>query len=186
MDRVVDEVLKPTLSGLAAENILYRGVIYMGLMLREERGGVKISVVEYNVRFGDPEAQAVLPLLSGDFGRLALKTALGELEECQKTVFSGNALCVVLAAGGYPGKFKKGDEISGLGRDAEIEGAYVFHAGTAASGDGKIVTNGGRVLSVTGVGPTFESAREKAYARASAISFEGMRYRRDIGWSERA
>ncbi|MDR1132677.1 MAG: phosphoribosylamine--glycine ligase, partial [Synergistaceae bacterium] len=118
MDRVAKEVLEPTLAGLAAENTDYRGVIYMGLMLREENGGVKISVVEYNVRFGDPEAQAVLPLMSGDFGSLALKTALGELEDCPETVFSGSALCVVLAAGGYPGEFKKGAEISGLDRDA--------------------------------------------------------------------
>lgn len=186
MDRVADEILKPTLRGLAAENIDYRGVIYMGLMLSEERDGVKISVVEYNVRFGDPEAQAVLPLLSGDFGSLAQKTALGELEECPETVFSGHALCVVLAAEGYPGKFKKGAEISGLDRDAEFEGAYVFHAGTAVNGEGKIISNGGRVLSATGVAPTFELARERAYARASAIRFDGMHYRRDIGWSERA
>ncbi|MDR1510974.1 MAG: phosphoribosylamine--glycine ligase [Synergistaceae bacterium] len=186
MDKVADEVLKPTLSGLAAENVPYRGVIYMGLMLREERDGVKISVVEYNVRFGDPEAQAVLPLLSGDFGLLALKTALGELEECPETVFSGHALCVVLAAGGYPGEFKRGAEIFGLDRDAEFEGTYVFHAGTAVNGEGKIVSNGGRVLAATGVGPTFESAKERAYARASAIRFDGMYYRRDIGWSERA
>ncbi|MDR1580076.1 MAG: phosphoribosylamine--glycine ligase [Synergistaceae bacterium] len=186
MDRVAEEVLEPTLSGLAAENILYRGVIYMGLMLREERDGVKISVVEYNARFGDPEAQAVLPLLSGDFGSLAQKTALGELEEYPETVFSGHALCVVLATEGYPGEFKKGAEISGLGRDAEFEDTYVFHAGTAVNGEGKIVTNGGRVLAATGVGPTFESAKERAYARASAIRFDGMHYRRDIGWSERA
>jgi phosphoribosylamine--glycine ligase len=185
MDRVAEEVLRPTLAGLAAENTDYRGVIYMGLMLREENGGVKISVVEYNVRFGDPEAQAVLPLLSGDFGSLTLKTALGELGECPETVFSGSALCVVLAAVGYPGKFERGAEISGLDRDAEFDGAYVFHAGTALNGEGKIVTNGGRALAVTGTGPTFESAREKAYARVSAISFDGMHYRRDIGWSER-
>ena len=186
MDKIAEEVLKPTLSGLAAENVVYRGVIYMGLMLREERDGVKISVVEYNVRFGDPEAQAMLPLLSGDFGYLTLKTALGELEECPETLFSGHALCVVLAAGGYPGKFEKGAEISGLDRDAEFEDTYVFHSGTAINGEGKIISNGGRVLAVTGVGPTFESARQKAYARAGAIRFEGMHYRRDIGWSERA
>jgi phosphoribosylamine--glycine ligase len=184
MDRVADEVLRPTLAGLAAENVDYRGVIYMGLMLSDERDGVKISVVEYNVRFGDPEAQAVLPLLSGDFGFLALKTALGELDACPETAFSGYALCVVLAAGGYPGEFKKGDEISGLDRDAEFEDTYVFHAGTAANGDGKMLSNGGRVLGVTGVGSTFESARERAYARASAVRFDGMYYRRDIGWSE--
>jgi phosphoribosylamine--glycine ligase len=185
MDRVAKEVLEPTLAGLAAENTDYRGVIYMGLMLREENGGVKISVVEYNVRFGDPETQAVLPLMSGDFGSLALKTALGELEDCPETVFSGCALCVVLAAGGYPGEFKKGAEMSGLDRDAEFEDTYVFHAGTTVNGEGKIVSNGGRVLAATGVGPTFEVARERAYARASAIGFEGMHYRRDIGWSER-
>jgi phosphoribosylamine--glycine ligase len=186
MDRVTDEVLKPTLAGLAAENTDYRGVLYMGLMLREERDGVKISVMEYNVRFGDPEAQAVLPLLSGDFGSLALKTALGELGEYPETVFSGSALCVVLAAGGYPGEFERGYEISGLDRDTEFDGTYVFHAGTAVNGEGKIVTNGGRVLGVTGVGPTFESARERAYARAGVIGFEGIHYRRDIGWTERA
>jgi phosphoribosylamine--glycine ligase len=186
IDRVAEEVLKPTLSGLASEGIDYRGVIYMGLMLRETGDGTAISVVEYNVRFGDPETQAVLPLLSGDFGLMVRSAAEGRLGECPATGSDGNAMCVVLASGGYPGDFAKGFVISGLDDKKERDGAYVFHSGTARDGNGNVVTNGGRVLSAVGVGTTFEAARERVYGRIENLNFKNMRYRRDIGWSETA
>jgi phosphoribosylamine--glycine ligase len=182
---VTEEVLKPTLSGLAEEKIDYRGVIYMGLMLDETANGTKISVVEYNVRFGDPEIQAVLPLLRCDFGLLVKSAAEGCLGECPDIDSQGSALCVVLASGGYPGDYMKGIRILGLDDKGEHAGTYVFHSGTASDGHGNVVTNAGRVLSVVGVGNSFDEARERAYARIETLGFSNMRYRRDIGWSER-
>jgi phosphoribosylamine--glycine ligase len=179
--KVVSEVLLPTLNGLKSEGIDYRGVIYMGLMLDETDGGTSISVVEYNVRFGDPETQAVLPLFSGDLGRVLLACADGDVSSCGDFASSGCAACVVLASGGYPGDFKKGLPISGLADD--LPGTHVFHAGTAFGREG-VVTSGGRVLSVVGVGNTFSEARERAYERVLTIAFEGAHYRKDIGWSE--
>jgi phosphoribosylamine--glycine ligase len=184
LDRVTDEVLKPTLAGLASDGIDYRGVIYMGLMLSGEGSETRVSVVEYNVRFGDPEMQAVLPLLKGDFGALMQAAANGILGECPIIKSEGNAMCVVLTSGGYPGDFVKGMRIAGLGQEDGDAGAYVFHAGTGCDGEGNIVTNGGRVLSVVGTGETFAAARERAYQRIRTLSFENMHYRSDIGWSE--
>ncbi|MDR1943373.1 MAG: phosphoribosylamine--glycine ligase [Synergistaceae bacterium] len=181
MDRVVSEVLRPTLAGLAREGIDYRGVIYMGLMLGEGADGTTISTVEYNVRFGDPETQAALPLFSGDLGRVLLACAEGDAASCPDFSGSGAALCVVLASGGYPGEFKKGLPIQGL--EKNIPGAFVYHAGTRVEG-GRVLTAGGRVLTVTGTGRTFDEARRKAYERVGTISFDGMHYRKDIGWSE--
>ena len=184
LPRVADEVMKPALSGLASEGIEYRGVIYLGLMLTETGGGTEISAVEYNVRFGDPETQAVLPLLREDFGRLALSAAEGALGGGSDVEYGGNAFCVVMASGGYPGKFRRGMVISGLEGENAPAGTFVYHSGTAEDGEGRIVTNGGRVLSVVGTGGDFAAARENAYARVAEITFEDMHYRRDIGWSE--
>jgi phosphoribosylamine--glycine ligase len=184
MERVIGEVLGPTLAGLASEGVDYRGVLYMGLMLSGEGDDTRISVVEYNVRFGDPEAQAVLPLLRGDFGLAVRLAAEGRLSECPPIESGGYALCVVLASGGYPGDFMKGITITGLDDRLDLDGARVFHSGTAGDGKGNIVTNGGRVLSVVGMGDTLEDARASAYDRIGNIHFNNMHYRRDIGWSE--
>lgn len=177
VERAIREVLEPTLAGLRAEGIEYRGVLYMGLMITPDGSP---SVVEYNVRFGDPEAQAVLPLYAGDLGEAMLAAAHGRLA-AGKVGSSRCSLGVVIASDGYPGEFKKGFKIDGL--DADIPDTYVFHSGTKLDG-GDIVTNGGRVLTAVGVGATFAEARERAYARVRSIKFEGMRYRNDIGWSE--
>ena len=184
-----DAVLLPTLEGLRSDGIDYRGVIYMGLMVTESASGKHdVSVIEYNVRFGDPETQAVLPLFKGDLARTLLSCAEGRVEPCPPVESQGAALCVVLASGGYPGEFKRGLPISGIGSGGEessgFPGSFVYHAGTATGEDGGFVTAGGRVLTVTGVGDTFKEARARAYARVSQISFEGMHYRKDIGWSE--
>jgi phosphoribosylamine--glycine ligase len=189
MELVENAVLRPTLNGLRSEGIDYRGVIYMGLMVTKNAGGEdEISVIEYNVRFGDPETQAVLPLLDGDFAVMLLSCAEGRIEPCVSADSHGAALCVVLASGGYPGEFKRGLPIVGpdCGRveSEEFPRSFVYHAGTAAGSDGELVTSGGRVLTVVGLGNTFKEAHARAYARISSISFEGMHYRSDIGWSE--
>ncbi len=183
LERAVDRVLKPTLAGLKADGIDYRGVLYMGLMLTESAEGTQISVVEYNVRFGDPETQAVLPLITGDFGEIVHACARGRLATCPDLGNAGHAVCVIAASAGYPdGAVRKGLPIAGL--ENEMPDAYVFHAGTKRLEDGTIVTDGGRVLAVVGFGESFGKAKERAYARLETVSFEGMHYRRDIGWSE--
>lgn len=174
---VRERVLAPTLAGLREEGRLYRGVLYMGLMITESGP----SVIEYNARFGDPETQAVLPLVDGDLGAMMLDAANGCLERDETISDSRSALCVVAASGGYPGKYATGAVISGL--DGEEDGSMIFHSGTKRVGGG-YVTSGGRVLTVVGVGSTFAEAKSRAYGRIGRISFDGMHYRKDIGWSE--
>ena len=172
---VMDRAVGPTLHALAARDITYRGVLYAGLMLTSE--GVK--VLEYNVRFGDPEAQAVLPRLAGDFGRLCHDAAAGRAE--LETRFREDAcVTVVLATEGYPAAPRTGDFIEGIDAAEELPGVNVFHAGTKQV-DARVMTAGGRVLDVTAVAPTLAEARDRAYEAAGRISWPGMQYRRDIG-----
>lgn len=178
-EQVIETILKPTLEGLKAEGVEYRGVLYCGLMLTPD--GPK--VVEYNARFGDPECQIILPRLESDIVPLLLASASVpgyELAEQTPQWSENAAVCVILASLGYPGSYRKGDAITGLS-EAEANGALVFHAGTKQSGD-EIITSGGRVLGVTALGPDFTAAREKAYAAVEKIHFEGAHFRRDIGW----
>ena len=177
LTQVCREIIEPVLAGMAAEGHPYRGVLYVGLMITAE--GPK--VVEFNARFGDPEAQAVLPLLDVDLADVFDKLAHGRLGEVTVQARAGAAACVVLASGGYPGAYEKGFPISGLERAAARPDVHVFHAGTAAGEDGRPATSGGRVLGVTGLGDDLASALEAAYAAAGEIHFEGMQYRRDIG-----
>ena len=172
--RAVEEILKPTIAAMAKEGCPYRGCLYAGLMITSE--GPK--VVEFNARFGDPETQVVLPLLDGNLAEIMCACCEGRLADVPIAWKDGAAVCVVLAAGGYPGQYEKGHEIHGIA-DAEDMGALVFHAGTAER-KGKIVTNGGRVLGVVGRGADISSAVRAAYAAAEKISFEGMYYRKDI------
>lgn len=181
LDKVCDRVLAPTLAGLRAEGIGYRGVIYMGLMIREDG---EPSVIEYNARLGDPEAQVVLPTWQGDLGASVLSAAAGHIEATEKHEAPTHALGVVLASGGYPGNYKKGFEITGL--DAEIANTMIIHAGTKRDEEGRIVTAGGRVLTAVGTGSSFADARARAYELVEKISFKDMMYRKDIGWSEEA
>lgn len=174
--KVMDEVLIPTLKGLEAEKIPFCGVIYAGLMVKPDGS---ISVIEYNVRLGDPETQVVLPAFGGDFGEVLLACARGELAEVNWPDAVRSALGVVVASGGYPDAFEKGFAISGL--DEEMPGTFVYHAGTKQSEDGEIVTEGGRVLTVVGIADTLQKARDLAYARAEKISFKNAHYRNDIG-----
>ena len=173
-ERAVEEILKPTIAAMAKEGRTYRGCLYLGLMVTAD--GPK--VVEFNARFGDPETQVVLPLLDSDLVAIMCACADGTLADVPIRWKDGAAVCVVLASGGYPGHYDKGQEIHGLA-DAEAMGALVFHAGTAMK-DGKLVTNGGRVLGVVGRGADISSAVDAAYAAAAKISFKDAYYRKDI------
>lgn len=166
-------ILEPTLEGLKKDGIDYRGVIYAGLMMTSD--GPK--VLEYNVRFGDPETQCVIPRLQGDICELFMDCAMGKLHEQGGLQVSGDACAtVVIASGGYPGSYRKGVPIRGLDRNDVM----IFHAGTREE-DGVIVTAGGRVLSVSALGSTLEQAVSGAYQGVKSISFEGAYYRKDIG-----
>jgi phosphoribosylamine--glycine ligase len=171
--RVEEEILWPLVRGLEAEGVVYRGVIYVGLMLTRE--GPK--VLEFNARFGDPEAQAVLPLLQSDLVELALKVAEGRLQGTRLSWREGAAACVVLAAPGYPENPRKGIP---LHLPEPPEGVLVFHAGTRREG-GRLVSAGGRVLNVVGLGKDLKEALERAYAFIPRVGFPGAVYRRDIG-----
>lgn len=173
-ERAVEEILKPTIAAMAMEGRTYRGCLYLGLMVTAD--GPK--VVEFNARFGDPETQVVLPLLDSDLVAIMCACADGTLADVPIRWKDGAAVCVVLASGGYPGHYEKGQEIHGLA-DAEAMGALVFHAGTAMK-DGRLVTNGGRVLGVVGRGADISSAVDAAYAAAAKISFKDAYYRKDI------
>ena len=173
-ERAVEEILKPTIAAMAKEGRVYRGCLYLGLMVTAD--GPK--VVEFNARFGDPETQVVLPLLDSDLVAIMCACADGTLADVPIRWKEGAAVCVVLASGGYPGHYEKGQEIHGLA-DAEAMGALVFHAGTAMKA-GKLVTNGGRVLGVVGRGADISSAVDAAYAAATKISFKDAYYRKDI------
>jgi phosphoribosylamine--glycine ligase len=174
--RVLDEIVRPVLAGMAAEGQPYRGFLYVGLMLTDT--GPK--VIEFNVRFGDPEAQVVLPMLDEDLSRLLAAAASGALPARPARFRNEPHVGVVLAAGGYPETAHAGAEISGIDDAVRVPGALVFHAGTARR-DGQIVTAGGRVLTVVGAGPTYADAIDVAYRAASRITFDGMQLRRDIG-----
>jgi phosphoribosylamine--glycine ligase len=176
MARVESEILRPAIAAMAQEKRPYRGVLYAGLMITPD--GPK--VVEFNCRFGDPETQAILPLMESDLAEAMWRVATGDLGKYALKISRRWAVSVVLASGGYPGNFEKGKSINGLDgiRDDEV---IVFHAGTVLDQDGNCLTNGGRVLAVTGVGDTFLKAHEKAYCAVGKIQFDGMHYRRDIG-----
>ena len=174
---IEEQVIRRTVDGMAADGAPFKGVLYAGLMIGK-RG---LSVLEYNVRFGDPECQPLMLLLKSDLAGLLRDAAAGELSSAPLSWHSGAALCVVLVAGGYPGPYEKGKPIEGLDAVAEGEGLCVFHAGTKALPAGGIVTDGGRVLGVTARGGDVAEAARIAYAASGGISWSGMRMRRDIG-----
>jgi len=173
MAKVETDIIKPTIDGLIKENITYTGFIFLGLM----NVNGEPYVIEYNVRMGDPESQAVLPRIKTDFVELLIATADGNLESTEIEFDNKAAVTVVMASEGYPGTYKKGKEIKGL--DTGFRG-LVFHAGTKIE-DGKIKTNGGRVLAVTGRGINVTEALADAYKQVSSIRWEGAQYRKDIG-----
>jgi phosphoribosylamine--glycine ligase len=174
-DRIRREVLERTIEAMAAEDVPYRGVLYAGLMLTED--GPK--VLEYNARFGDPETQVLLPRLDADLAELCRACADGSLSPVPPALRSRACVTVAVASGGYPGAYATGHEISGLDEATAVDGALVFHAGTAER-QGRVVTSGGRVLSVGALGVDLAEARTRAYEACSRLWFEGMHYRTDI------
>jgi phosphoribosylamine--glycine ligase len=175
-ERIMNEVMLPTIRGMKQEGILYRGVLYAGLMMTPT--GPK--VLEFNVRFGDPEAQPLLMRLDGDLVDIMMACADGTLTQDMVNWKNDASVCVVAAAKGYPGSYEKGTPIYGLDDAAKSDDAFVFHAGTADK-SGEVVTNGGRVLGVTAIGSDVKEAIEKAYRVMGMVKFDGMHYRKDIG-----
>jgi phosphoribosylamine---glycine ligase len=176
-ERALAEIVHPTVAGMAAEGTPYRGVLYAGLMLTESGP----QLLEYNVRFGDPECQALLPRLMTDLGQLLQGGVEGVLGHMDLRWYPEHVMTVVMAAAGYPGDYAKGSEIRGLDRAGEVEGVVVFHAGTRIE-DGRMLADGGRVLNVTASGSTLAEARERAYAAIDLIDWPVGFCRRDIGW----
>jgi phosphoribosylamine--glycine ligase len=175
VQRVMDTCIEPLVAELRRRGIDYRGVLYAGLMLTD--AGPK--VVEFNVRFGDPEAQVVLTRYTGDLAGILAEAASGRL--CSEPTFAPDAcVTVVLASPGYPESPRTGDPIAGVEEASRLPGVTVYHAGTARDGTGRLVTAGGRVLDVTAIASTISQARERAYEAAAAISWPGIHYRRDI------
>lgn len=176
--RIMEQVILPTVRGMAAEGNAYTGFLYAGLMI-DPQGNPK--VIEYNCRFGDPETQPIMMRLTSDLAALCLAGAKGELAGKQCEWDPRAAVGVVLAAGGYPGNYRKGDVIHGLA-DAERAQCKVFHAGTAQNADGEITTAGGRVLCVTALGDSVSAAQQQAYQGVNAIHWDGVEFRRDIAF----
>jgi len=175
--RVYDEILMPTVRGMAAEGTPYKGILYAGLMITDE--GAK--VIEFNCRFGDPEAQVVIPRMATDFIRPLLACCDGTLNRVNLRWSRSSCVCVVITSGGYPGSYKKGFEITGLDKVERMENVVAFHAGTREDGDGRILTNGGRVLGITAMGPDIKETIKLAYRAVRKVDFKDNFYRKDIG-----
>ncbi len=174
LQKVEERIVIPTVRGLAADSIRYNGFLFIGLM----NVGGDPYVIEYNVRMGDPETEAVIPRIQGDLLELLLATGEGRLAEVPLTIDPRTAVTLVLVSGGYPNDYKKGLPVSGLGNDGD---SLVFHAGTSTNAAGEVVTNGGRVFAITSFGTDISSARALSYATAEKIGYEGKYHRSDIG-----
>ena len=174
--RIMDEVMIPMVRGMAAEGCPYKGVLYAGLMI----DGDRIKVLEFNGRFGDPEAQPLLVRLQNDIVPLVEAVIDERLDACQLEIDPRASVCVVMASGGYPGKYDKGHEIKGIDAANRMRDVVVFHAGTRLDGK-KVLSDGGRVLGVTALGDTVEAAIQKAYQAVAKITWSKAHYRRDIG-----
>lgn len=175
-ETVISKIVEPTLRGLEADGVPYQGFLYIGLMLT--KSGPK--VLEFNCRLGDPETQAIVARMDFDLAEVLADVAAGKLDPSKLRWKPGAGACVVLASGGYPGKFESGKRIEGLTAAEQITGVKVLHAGTKLVGE-TVVTNGGRVLGVTAPGASLDAALWAAYAGAVKIHFDGMHYRKDIG-----
>jgi phosphoribosylamine--glycine ligase len=174
-DQFHKTIMRPLLHGLQEKRIIFRGLLYPGLMINEKTA----RVLEFNCRFGDPETQAILPRMKSDLLPLLEATIDGRIDRCTIEWNERASVTVVLASGGYPDKYETGKIIFGLDEAAKLGGVQIFHAGTRRV-NGEIVTAGGRVLAVTALGSTIEAARARAYNAVSRIHFENCHYRRDI------
>ena len=174
--KVENKIIIPVINGMKKENRNYKGCLYCGLMIVKGEP----YVIEFNCRFGDPETQAVIPLIKSDLLQMLISSAEGKIKEYKLETYNKYSVCVVISSGGYPGDFEKNKEISGLNNP--VNGIHYFHSGTRNSG-GKILTNGGRVLSVVAVSEeSFKDSVEKCYASVKEIIFDKSYYRKDIGW----
>lgn len=176
-EKIIAEIIKPTLEGCRDEGFPFRGIMFLGLMMTES--GAK--VLEYNVRFGDPETQVILVQLQTDLVEICEAILSQNLDKLSIEWQKGSAACVVLASRGYPAKAQTGDVIQGLDLAEAHEKTEIFHAGTAKDERGQFITSGGRVLGITAVGENLDEALELAYSAVGDISFDGLQYRRDIG-----
>ena len=176
--RIASEVIQPVLDGMREEGYPFVGTLFAGLMISPAG---ELKVLEFNVRFGDPETQVLMGVIAGDLAELLVSAARGRLDSSALVVTDSQAICVVLAAHGYPGSVRTGDSISGIADAERIEGVRVVHAGTKLNASGELVTAGGRVLGVTASGRTLHEAATRAYSAVDKISFSGVQFRRDIG-----
>ncbi|MFV1449227.1 phosphoribosylamine--glycine ligase [Maribacter sp. HS] len=174
MDKIEQRIVKPTVEGLKKDNMPYKGFIFIGLI----KVGDDPKVIEYNVRMGDPETEVVLPRIQNDMVDLLKAVADQKLADIELQLDERTATTVMTVSGGYPGSYEKGKEISGI---ESIEDSLVFHAGTSLK-EGKVVTNGGRVMAITSFGSDFKTALSKSYENVAKLSFEGMNYRKDLGF----
>ena len=174
MDKIEHRIVKPTVEGLKKDNMPYKGFIFIGLI----KVGEDPKVIEYNVRMGDPETEVVLPRIQNDLVELLQAVANQTLSKIELQLDDRTATTVMTVSGGYPGSYEKGKEIKGI---ESIKDSLVFHAGTTLK-DGKVVTNGGRVMAITSFGTDFRSALSKSYENVEKLSFEGMNYRKDLGF----
>jgi phosphoribosylamine--glycine ligase len=178
--RAMDEIVLPTIRAMQAMGAAYKGVLYAGLMIT--RAGPKL--IEYNVRFGDPECEVIMPRIEGDFARMLHLVATGRIGEVPANPLSAtHSMTVILAARGYPGTPASGGAIRAIDAAEQVEGVTVFHAGTVADDSG-LIAKGGRVLAVTALGDTLAEARARAYRAVDQVDFADGFYRRDIGWRE--
>jgi len=179
-EQILQSIVEPTMRGLASDGIAYQGFLYFGLMLT----ALGPKVLEFNCRLGDPETQAIITRMDFDLAQVLAELAAGILEPSRLRWKPGASVCVVIASGGYPGKFATGMKVDGLTAAERVTGVEVFHAGTLRKGD-SVVTSGGRVLGVTSASVSIETAVAKAYEGAARIRFEGMHYRKDIAANAR-
>lgn len=175
-ERILEKILKPIIQGMGEEGRPYKGILYAGLMIQDGHP----KVLEFNARFGDPETQPVLMRMKGDIIPILEACIKGNLSQCHIEWDSRAAVCVVMASKGYPGEYERGKVIHGLNEVSQMEDVFVFHAGTAHKDD-QMVTNGGRVLGVTGLGEGIPRAIEKTYQAVKKITWDGVHYRKDIG-----
>ncbi|MEI6557283.1 MAG: phosphoribosylamine--glycine ligase [Rhodospirillaceae bacterium] len=180
--QVMERIIRPTVRAMAAEGRPFKGVLFAGLMILQTEGGPEARLLEYNTRFGDPECQVLMKRLKSDLLPLLLASAEGRLAGLTPEWREESALCVVMAAKGYPGEVRKGSEIGGLAEAGAVEGVTVFHAATRSGEGGRVLASGGRVLGVTALGASVREARDSAYRAVDRLVWDDGFCRRDIGW----
>ena len=176
-NKAIDSIIKPIINTLTKQGITYRGILYTGLMIKED----ELKVLEFNCRFGDPECQPIMMRIKGDLLPMLIATAQGDISKSNLEYYEDPSVCVVMSSGGYPGPYETNQIIHGIDNASTIEDVMVFHAGTTTNIDGEILTSGGRVLGITSKGPNLNSAINSAYSAVDLIDWKDCYYRKDIG-----